>query len=64
MYEKSTLKKFIESKKDEMTEFYKKKAERIAEKETPEETQIRYYNDGQSDLLFQIIEICNKRGRY
>ena len=64
MNKTSTLKKFIESKKDEMTEYYRKKAERINEKETVEESQIRFYNDGQSDLLFQIIEICNERGRY
>lgn len=61
---KMTLKKYIESKRDEISEFYRKKIEHINDVETAEETQLRYYIDGQCDLLTQIIEICNKRGRY
>lgn len=59
-----SLKKYIESKRDEISEFYRKKIERINEKETLEESQHRFYIDGQCDLLSQIIEICDKRGRY
>lgn len=59
-----SLKKFIESKRGEISEFYRKKIERINEKETDEESQLRFYTDGQCDLLMQIIEICDKRGRY
>lgn len=59
-----SLKKYIDSKRDEISEFYRKKIERINEQETLEESQHRFYIDGQCDLLSQIIEICDTRGRY
>lgn len=59
-----SLRKYIESKKDTISEYYRKKVERINEKETDEEKCERSYYDGQTDLLLEIINICEGRGRY
>lgn len=64
MKDKQTLKKICESKKEILSNYYRKKVENIKDNETLDDIKERFYNDGQLDLLLEIMKICTERGRY